>query len=75
MVRPALIVVFLSRPNGEVLTAYAIHLLDAPLTHVLKRLRIATALRDVPREARSACNRAVNRGWYEFELRAALHPR
>jgi hypothetical protein len=42
-VRPALIVVFLSRTNGEVLTGYAIHLLDAPLAHVLKRLRMAHA--------------------------------
>jgi hypothetical protein len=42
-VRPALIVVFLSRPNGDLLTGYAIHLLDAPLAHVLKRLRMAQA--------------------------------
>lgn len=42
-VRPALIVVFLSRPNGDLLTGYAIHLLDAPLAHVLKHLRMAQA--------------------------------
>ncbi|HEY6923187.1 MAG TPA: hypothetical protein VI653_06960 [Steroidobacteraceae bacterium] len=42
-VRPALIVVFVSRPNGDVLTGYAIHLLDAPLAQILKRLRRAHA--------------------------------
>jgi hypothetical protein len=42
-VHPTLIVVFVARPDGEVSSAYVIHLLDAPLAHILERLRRAHA--------------------------------
>ena len=43
--RPALIVVMRLTPTGEPVAGYLIHLLDAPLAKVLKRLRVAQASR------------------------------
>lgn len=41
--RPAAVIVFHLHPDGEPIAGYLVHLIDAPLAHVLKRLRATEA--------------------------------